>query len=63
VVRDLFAHYTASPGDLPEEWRADLACGDDARTARRIGDFIAGMTDRYALEDHARIFADTPPLR
>lgn len=63
VVRDLFAHYTANPGDLPEEWRAGLAGRADARRARRIGDFIAGMTDRYALEEHARFFAVTPPLR
>ncbi len=32
-------------------------------SARRIGDFIAGMTDRYALAEHARFFANTPDLR
>ncbi len=36
---------------------------DDAGHLRRIGDFIAGMTDRYALVEHARLFKTTPELR
>ncbi len=51
VVRDLFAHYTASPADLPAEW------------GEGIGDYIAGMTDRYALIEHAKYFKGTPELR
>jgi len=63
VVRDLFARYNAHPEDLPQEWREGLGgCGDAAR-ARRIADFIAGMTDRYALAEHARLFDSTPELR
>ncbi len=63
VVRDLFAHYTATPSDMPEEWSADLRRGDAAAVARRAGDFIAGMTDRFALAEHARFFDSTPELR
>ncbi len=63
VVRDLFAHYIAMPSDMPEEWRMGLARGDDAALARRAGDFIAGMTDRFALAEHARFFDSTPELR
>ena len=63
VVRDLFAHYTATPADLPAEWGEGLAVTDIAARARRIGDYIAGMTDRYALIEHARYFKDTPELR
>jgi dGTPase len=51
VVRDLFAHYTESPTDLPAEW------------GEGIGDYIAGMTDRYALIEHAKYFKGTPELR
>jgi len=51
VVRDLFAHYAAMPCDMPEEWRLGLSPGDEAALARRAGDFIAGMTDRFALAD------------
>ncbi|MES1154887.1 MAG: deoxyguanosinetriphosphate triphosphohydrolase, partial [Pseudorhodoplanes sp.] len=63
VLRDLYAHYTASPADLPEEWRNNAGTNDEASRARLIGDFIAGMTDRYALAEHARFFANTPELR
>ena len=63
VVRDLFARYSAHPGDLPEEWQQGLAGLDDAARARSIADFIAGMTDRYALAEHSRLFDSTPELR
>jgi len=63
VVRDLFAHYVAKPGDLPAEWRHDLDPGDATALARRVADFIAGMTDRYALVEHERFFDSTPELR
>ena len=63
VIRDLFAHFVGSPTDLPEEWRDGFAGLDDGARARRIADYIAGMTDRYALVEHARYFARTPELR
>jgi dGTPase len=61
VVRDLFDHYRRKPEDMPAEWGADAA--DDHARARGIADFIGGMTDRYALVEHARFFAKTPELR
>jgi dGTPase len=63
VVRDLFERYSAQPGDLPAEWNEGLAALDEAARARRIADFIAGMTDRYALVEHGRLFDSTPELR
>jgi dGTPase len=63
VVRDLFRHYAARPFDMPEEWSSDLRPGDADAIARRAGDFIAGMTDRFALAEHARFFDTTPELR
>ena len=48
---------------MPEEWRPDLDAADEARLARRVADYIAGMTDRYALQEHRRLFATTPVLR
>jgi dGTPase len=62
VVRDLFGHYRATPADLPEEWRQGIGTSD-ADSARRIADYIAGMTDRYALIEHAKYFKQTPELR
>ncbi|HZP68938.1 MAG TPA: deoxyguanosinetriphosphate triphosphohydrolase [Pseudolabrys sp.] len=61
VVRDLFAHYTATPADLPEEWNEGIT--NDVEGIRRIADYIAGMTDRYALIEHAKYFRKTPELR
>ena len=63
VVRSLFARYSADPCDLPSEWREGLAETDAPARARRIADFIAGMTDRYALAEHTRLFDSTPELR
>jgi dGTPase len=63
VVRDLFARYSTQPGDLPPEWREGLTGLDEAGRARHIADFIAGMTDRYALAEHTRLFDSTPELR
>jgi dGTPase len=63
VVRDLFAHYQARPQDLSEEWNEGLTGLDEAQRARHIADFIAGMTDRFALAEHARLFDLTTELR
>jgi len=48
VVAGLAAAYRADPDALPEGWRARLPAGEPWRT-RHIADFIAGMTDRYAV--------------
>ncbi len=63
VVRDLFAAYRESSDALPPEWR-EQSQGMLAETyARHICDFIAGMTDRFALAEHRRLFDATPELR
>ncbi|MEA2904999.1 MAG: dGTPase [Alphaproteobacteria bacterium] len=63
VVCDLFARYVERPEDLPAEWAERAEAGEEAARMRRIADFIAGMTDRYALIEHARLFDSTPELR
>jgi dGTPase len=55
VVEDLFALFLSQPELLPERWHEDLAkAQDDTALARLISDYIAGMTDRFALQEHAR---------
>ena len=54
---------STTPGDLPAEWLGGLDPADAAGRALRIADFIAGMTDRYAMVEHARMFGATPELR
>ena len=63
IVSDLFARYRKSPGDLPSEWLEGTGSETEAERARRIGNFIAGMTDRFALTEHQRLFDSTPDLR
>jgi len=55
VVRALFQRYRADPAALPDPWR-DAAAGAEAKQARVIADYIAGMTDNYALDEHRRLF-------
>jgi len=62
IVRDLFQRFMAEPAAMPDEWRANLPAGDEGRLARRVADYIAGMTDRYALQEHRRLFGTTPSL-
>ena len=63
VVRRLFGHYVEAPGDLPPDWLIGIDPADTTGRAVRIADFIAGMTDRYAMVEHTRIFGATPELR
>jgi dGTPase len=63
ILFDLFARYQQSPGDLPPEWIEGKDSETEAERARRIGNFIAGMTDRFALIEHQRLFDSTPDLR
>src|SRR3954469_19845826 len=63
ILFDLFAKYLTSPGELPPEWLVGAEVDNDGDRARRIGNFIAGMTDRFALTEHQRLFDSTPDLR
>ncbi len=61
VVRDLFETFTDDPAKMPMEWQQSTDATPDETTVRSICDFIAGMTDRYALEQHRQLF-DVGPL-
>jgi dGTPase len=63
ILFDLFARYQKVPGDLPAEWLPPAGLDNEAERARRIGNFIAGMTDRFAITEHQRLFDSTPDLR
>jgi dGTPase len=49
VVRELFAIYLSRPGEMSEEFQAA------ADHPRAVADYIAGMTDRFALREHQRL--------
>ena len=56
VVYDLFPLFMANPSLLPERWHVEIAAAEDETAlARLVCDYIAGMTDRYALQAHSRL--------
>jgi dGTPase len=63
IVIELFTRYHETPSDLPAEWLEGAAYESETARARRIGNFIAGMTDRFAITEHQRLFDLTPELR
>ncbi|MGE0652728.1 MAG: deoxyguanosinetriphosphate triphosphohydrolase [Alphaproteobacteria bacterium] len=62
IVRDLFDAYFENPREMPEGWREGLDRAEDAVKARHVADFLAGMTDTYAVKEHRRLFDHTPDL-
>ena len=59
VIAALFAAYVEDPSRMPESWREGMPQGEPGRS-RHIADFIAGMTDRYAIDSYARLFGSAP---
>ena len=55
IVAGLFAAYSADPALMPGDWPERMPAEEPWRS-RHIADFIAGMTDRYALDEHDRLF-------
>jgi dGTPase len=56
VVADLFTALSGDPSLLPEDWARACGAPGDAKTGGVVRDYIAGMTDRFALQEHKRIF-------
>lgn len=56
VVKDLFRLLVEEPECLPTEWRKNAGKPGSQDTAELVADYIAGMTDRYALDEHRRLF-------
>jgi dGTPase len=63
IVRELFERYMREPAAMPANWRAAGEASDAAARAAVVADFVAGMTDRYAIGEHRRLFDATPELR
>jgi dGTPase len=54
TITELFTAFMAEPGLLPPDYQ--VAAADPAVRARKVADYIAGMTDRYAIREHRRLF-------
>jgi dGTPase len=56
MVDELFPLFLKQPGLLPAEWQADVAAArNEIQLARVVADYVAGMTDRFAIQEHARL--------
>ncbi len=56
MVNDLFPFFMENTGELPKQWRKDVADAPDRTAlARIVSDYIAGMTDRFAIQEHKRL--------
>ncbi len=55
IVNDLFPLFMAKPDILPAEWRRNVDAWDEVALARSVSDYISGMTDRFALQEHTRL--------
>lgn len=56
IVRDMFSLFLAEPECLPAEWRIQANEKGSTQCAVTVADYIAGMTDRYAMQEHRRLF-------
>ena len=57
VIQDLVGYYQAHPDEVPDSYTVP-----DADSLTRAVDYVAGMTDRFAIKEHRRLFEATPEL-
>ncbi len=66
VIDALFPAFLARPSGMPQSWAEAIMAVDPsspAARARIVSDYIAGMTDRFALQEHQRLFGSAPELK
>ncbi|XDA99559.1 deoxyguanosinetriphosphate triphosphohydrolase [Sulfitobacter sp. LCG007] len=61
VVQELFPYFIDHTEHLPKQWRKDVdEASDRTQLARIVSDYISGMTDRFAIQEHARLIRGQP---
>lgn len=64
IIGDLFTRYLEEPGEMKGNyWVSPMSGLTQVARARHVGDYLAGMTDSYAISEHRRLFDRTPDLR
>ncbi|MDX5351213.1 MAG: deoxyguanosinetriphosphate triphosphohydrolase [Paracoccaceae bacterium] len=62
MIDDLFPLFLRDPTLLPPEWQADVrAATSETELARTVADYVAGMTDRFAIQEHQRLCGSPTP--
>jgi dGTPase len=54
-VRELFILLLSEPNHLPIEWQEQVSGESEEQKAQVVADYIAGMTDRFAYEEHSKL--------
>ncbi len=62
ILGEMFQLFMAEPEVLPPEWSVKAMTEDSRKRARAVCDYIAGMTDQYAIEEHRKLFSLDPSL-
>ncbi|WP_235912005.1 deoxyguanosinetriphosphate triphosphohydrolase [Mesorhizobium xinjiangense] len=62
IVKELFDAYLDDPRAMPRDWRDLPADAARAERMRHVADFLAGMTDNFAIDEHRRLFDHTPDM-
>jgi dGTPase len=57
ILKELFEVFYGEPDTLPPPWRQDAVQATEHRRARIVCDYIAGMTDNFAIDEHKRLFS------
>jgi len=57
ILAEMFQLFMAEPETMPPEWSGKAISGDEMKRARAVCDYIGGMTDRYAIEEHRKLFS------
>ena len=60
ILAELFQLFMAEPEVMPTEWGVRAAVADRVKRSRVVCDYIAGMTDRYAIDEHRKLFSLDP---
>ena len=55
MIESLFQQYMANPQHMPEEFSAGALRGNESERARVVADYVAGMTDRFAIAEYERL--------
>ena len=58
-MEELFQALHDGPDELPDRWRQLIAAAEEPWRGRIIGDYVAGMTDRFAIREHRRLTGRT----
>jgi dGTPase len=56
IVKELFELFLAEPDTMPPDWQVGADGAHSPKTARIVADYIAGMTDLFAIDEHRRLF-------